>query len=96
MLYNAIERDGYLKKKPWWVGSWMLFPLAQGQLFHAFVFDRDCAPKVRSTDEAYTNEAEDYVPGLRRFHIEEYATVHPKAAIKYSTIAKMAKWRPNH
>lgn len=49
MLYNAIERDGYLGKKPWWVGSWMLFPLAQGQLLHTFVFDGDCFPKVGPT-----------------------------------------------
>ena len=47
MLYNAFEKDGYLGRKSWWFGSWMLFPLAQGQLFHAFVFDRDCFPKVR-------------------------------------------------
>lgn len=46
MLYNALEKDGYLGKKPWWFGSWMLFPLAQGQLFHAYVFNRDCFPKV--------------------------------------------------
>jgi hypothetical protein len=46
MLYNALEMDGYLCKKPWWLGSWMLFPLAQGQLLHAYVFDRDCCPKV--------------------------------------------------
>ncbi len=47
-VYNALERDGYLAKLPWWFGSWMLFPLAQGQLLHAFVFDRDCSPKVRN------------------------------------------------
>jgi hypothetical protein len=45
-LYNAIEGDGYLKNMPWWWGSWLLFPLSQGQLFHAFVFDRDCFPAV--------------------------------------------------
>jgi hypothetical protein len=47
MLYNAIQGDGYMEKKPWWFGSWLLFPLAQGQLLHAFVFDRDCFPKVK-------------------------------------------------
>jgi hypothetical protein len=46
MLYNALEGEGYMVKAPWWFGSWMLFPLAQGQLLHAFVFDRDCFPKV--------------------------------------------------
>lgn len=45
-LYNALEAEGYMKHKPSWLGSWCLFPLAQGQLLHAFVFDRDCFPKV--------------------------------------------------
>ncbi|KAK3316614.1 hypothetical protein B0H66DRAFT_500067 [Apodospora peruviana] len=31
--------------RPWWWGSWMLQPLAAGQLLHAVVFDRDCFPK---------------------------------------------------
>lgn len=44
--YNALEEDGWFKNKPWWWGSWMLMPLACGQLLHAFVFDRDCFPKV--------------------------------------------------
>jgi hypothetical protein len=48
-LYNAIEGDGYLKNMPWWWGSWLLFPLSQGQLLHAFVFDRDCFPSVSSS-----------------------------------------------
>lgn len=34
------------RERPWWFGSWMLQPLALGQLFHAVTFDRDCAPKV--------------------------------------------------
>lgn len=54
MLYNALESDGYLGKVPWWFGSWMLFSLAQGQLLHAFVFDRDCFPKVETlSSETY-------------------------------------------
>jgi hypothetical protein len=47
ILCNSLEQNGYLGKMPWWFGSWMLFPLAQGQLLHAFVFDRDCFPKVK-------------------------------------------------
>jgi hypothetical protein len=35
---------GYAKDKPWWFGSWMIMPVAFGQLLHAFVFDRDCFP----------------------------------------------------
>lgn len=44
--YNALESDGWFNNKPWCWGSWMLMPLATGQLLHAFVFDRDCFPKV--------------------------------------------------
>ncbi|KAI0394930.1 hypothetical protein F5Y17DRAFT_233936 [Xylariaceae sp. FL0594] len=32
------------RERPWWWGSWMLQPLAMGQLLHAAVFDRECAP----------------------------------------------------
>ena len=44
--YNALEADGWFEKRPWWFGSWMLMPPVMGQLLHAFVFDRDCFPKV--------------------------------------------------
>jgi len=46
LAYAAIEGAGLIKKRPWWFGSWLLFPLAQGQLFHALVFDRDCIPEA--------------------------------------------------
>lgn len=32
------------RERPWWWGSWLLQPLAFGQLLHATVFDRECAP----------------------------------------------------
>ncbi|KAL8729069.1 MAG: hypothetical protein Q9166_004986 [cf. Caloplaca sp. 2 TL-2023] len=44
--YNALENDGWFRKKPWWWGSWMMMPVATGQLLHAFVFDRECFPKA--------------------------------------------------
>ncbi|OAP60109.1 hypothetical protein AYL99_05111 [Fonsecaea erecta] len=44
--YAAIEHTPLVKNKPSWLGSWVLFALAQGQLFHAFVFDRDCFPEA--------------------------------------------------
>ncbi|KAK3332322.1 hypothetical protein B0T19DRAFT_415338 [Cercophora scortea] len=37
-------RPDKMKSRPWWWGSWMLQPLAFGQLLHAVVFDRDCFP----------------------------------------------------
>ncbi|KAG0138702.1 hypothetical protein HOY82DRAFT_544594 [Tuber indicum] len=42
--YNRLEDEGWFQNKPWWFGSWMLFPIASGQLLYAFVFDRDCFP----------------------------------------------------
>ncbi|KAJ4523240.1 hypothetical protein HRR78_000736 [Exophiala dermatitidis] len=42
--YAAIQHTPFIANKPSWVGSWLLFALAQGQLLHAFVFDRDCFP----------------------------------------------------
>jgi hypothetical protein len=42
------EKNGKIQRvRPWWWGSWMLQPLAFGQLLHAVVFDRDCFPPVR-------------------------------------------------
>ncbi|KAK4034856.1 hypothetical protein C8A01DRAFT_18404 [Parachaetomium inaequale] len=37
-----------LRPRPSWWGSWMLQPLAFGQLLHALVFDRDCFPSFWS------------------------------------------------
>ena len=42
--YNYFEELGYFRNRPAWFGSWMLMPVACGQLLHAFVFDRDCFP----------------------------------------------------
>ncbi|POR33860.1 Uncharacterized protein TPAR_05934 [Tolypocladium paradoxum] len=54
--WNACEAEGLVwgvragrkRERPWWFGSWMLQPLAFGQLLHACVFDRDCFPEVGS------------------------------------------------
>jgi len=45
--YNAAEEKGIWGKngRPSWFGSWMIMPVAYGQLLHAFVFDRDCFPE---------------------------------------------------
>ncbi|EOD47222.1 hypothetical protein UCRNP2_6038 [Neofusicoccum parvum UCRNP2] len=43
-VYNALEDRGLFKNRPWWFGSWLLYPVSCGQLLHAFVFDRDCFP----------------------------------------------------
>lgn len=56
--YNHAEDEGWIWgppgsewERPWWWGSWMIFPFTSGQLLHAFVFDRDCFPKVWSQKE---------------------------------------------
>lgn len=47
--YNHLSTNGLIwgkgKERPWWFGSWMIMPVACGQLLHAFVFDRDCFPE---------------------------------------------------
>jgi hypothetical protein len=47
--YNYLEDRGYCKNRPGWFGSWMLMPVACGQLLHAYVFDRDCFPATYSS-----------------------------------------------
>lgn len=42
--YNKLEDDGWFPERPWWFGSWLLFPITSGQLLYTFVFDRDCFP----------------------------------------------------
>ncbi|EXJ80746.1 hypothetical protein A1O3_07030 [Capronia epimyces CBS 606.96] len=54
--YAAIRHTKVIANKPSWLGSWVLFALAQGQLLHAFVFDRDCFP------EAYGSFVLGYTP----------------------------------
>jgi hypothetical protein len=51
--YNHAEDEGWIWggkgsrwERPWWWGSWLIFPVTCGQLLHAFVFDRDCFPEV--------------------------------------------------
>ncbi|KAI9723072.1 MAG: hypothetical protein M1828_004320 [Chrysothrix sp. TS-e1954] len=45
-LYNYLDIREYTSGQPSWLGSWLLMPLATGQLLHAFVFDRDCFPET--------------------------------------------------
>ncbi|KAH6842639.1 hypothetical protein B0I37DRAFT_448083 [Chaetomium sp. MPI-CAGE-AT-0009] len=60
-----------LRSRPWWWGSWMLQPLAFGQLMHALVFDRDCFPSFWSNfifknSTVYLRpKPEDYPLGLK-------------------------------
>ena len=71
ILYNVLEQDDYLRRVPKWVGSWMIFALAQGQLLHAFVFDRDCFPSV------YANLIVNNTPG----YVQRKPANMPKALL---------------
>ncbi|TVY31905.1 hypothetical protein LSUB1_G008383, partial [Lachnellula subtilissima] len=75
--YNHAEDEGWIWGKegsrwerPWWWGSWLLFPLTSGQLLHAFVFDRDCFPKaygdfiLKNSPEYIQHRPEDYPSNL--------------------------------
>jgi hypothetical protein len=57
--YNYLEELGYFKNRPSWFGSWMLMPVACGQLLHAFVFDRDCLPA--GFGKYITNNSPEYI-----------------------------------
>lgn len=49
----GLGKNGRAKERPWWFGSWLLQPLAMGQLMHAGVFDADCLslPKVCAQEQ---------------------------------------------
>lgn len=69
--YNYLEEQGYFRNKPSWFGSWLLMPVACGQLLHAFVFDRDCFPAE------YGNFILNNSPEYVRKRPEEYAKNQP-------------------
>ncbi|KAF1921046.1 hypothetical protein BDU57DRAFT_33371 [Ampelomyces quisqualis] len=57
--YNYSEELGYFKNTPNWFGSWLIMPVACGQLLHAFVFDRDCFPA--SYGKLILNSSPEYI-----------------------------------
>ncbi|KAF2025273.1 hypothetical protein EK21DRAFT_76871 [Setomelanomma holmii] len=69
--YNYLEELGYFKNRPSWFGSWLLMPIASGQLLHAFVFDRDCFPEsygkliLANSPEYIQKRPTDYPANLR-------------------------------
>ncbi|KAF8466434.1 hypothetical protein BDZ91DRAFT_172521 [Kalaharituber pfeilii] len=58
--WNLAEDRGVIGDRPWWFGSWLLFPLAQAQLFHALIFDRDCFPE--GPGKFILNYSTQYIP----------------------------------
>ncbi|KAK3942643.1 hypothetical protein QBC46DRAFT_425775 [Diplogelasinospora grovesii] len=80
------------RSRPAWWGSWMLQPLAFGQLLHAVVFDRDCFPSaygdfIFKNSTAYLHaKPEDFPAGMK----------WPKVYEIVDSLAQMARlnWPP--
>ncbi|KAI9051271.1 hypothetical protein LZ554_005372 [Drepanopeziza brunnea f. sp. 'monogermtubi'] len=96
--YRLAESEGWIWKKgvngqglerPWWWGSWLLFPLTSGQLLHAFVFDRDCFPK------AYGDFIMKYSPTYAHSRPDDYPKnlPWPGQYQMVDSLAEMAKLR---
>jgi hypothetical protein len=98
VTYNLAENEGWIwgKKgskweRPWWWGSWMLMPVAYGQLLHAFVFDRDCFPQVLlvKCGNPFRTFAKPFL-GFRRVHSQKLPTIYSTAAVGLSREPSMA------
>ncbi|KAF3761626.1 hypothetical protein M406DRAFT_237553, partial [Cryphonectria parasitica EP155] len=87
------EKNGRLRKRPWWFGSWMVQPFAFGQLLHAFVFDYDCFPTaygdfiLKNSSSYIHKRPKDYPAALR----------WPSTRQVVDSLAQMAKlnWPPH-
>ena len=86
VTYNTAENAGLIwgKKgsnweRPWWFGSWMVMPFAFGQLLHAFVFDRDCFPKVGLKADLLVVLTL-RLAGIWRLHTQTFTAIYTTAA----------------
>ncbi|RPB20710.1 hypothetical protein L211DRAFT_841429 [Terfezia boudieri ATCC MYA-4762] len=57
--FNLAEGRQLWGERPWWLGSWLLFPLSQAQIFHALVFDRETLPD--GPKKFFLNFSGDYI-----------------------------------
>lgn len=89
LLYKGAEAKGYMRKKPRWMGSWMLSALSQGQLLHAFVFDPDCFPTTYG-DFILNNSPEYVQPRPTNLSPE---VKWPERREQMDSIAQMARLR---
>ncbi|KAF8427900.1 hypothetical protein EV426DRAFT_588846 [Tirmania nivea] len=58
--FNLAEGRRVWGERPWWFGSWLLFPLSQAQIFHALIFDRETLPN--GPKKFILNFTGDYIP----------------------------------
>jgi hypothetical protein len=90
LVYAATANTKIMKSKPAWVGSWLIFALSWGQLFHAHVFDPDCAP------EAYSSFVSGFTPEYLQPRPENIAAkvTWPSSQQLVGSLAQMArlKW----
>ncbi|CAG8453368.1 778_t:CDS:2 [Ambispora leptoticha] len=40
-LYHSLYENRIIPRTPWWLGSWILFPLSSAQLIHAYLVNPD-------------------------------------------------------
>jgi hypothetical protein len=97
VTYNTAENAGLVwgKKgsnweRPWWFGSWMVMPFAFGQLLHAFVFDRDCFPKV-SFKAGLSIVLILNFAGIWRFYTQAFTAIYTTAARRLSGKSAVAR-----
>ena len=74
-LFNTMDLKGWLDRRPWWFGSWLLMPVSCAQLFHAFVFDRETTPKVRQHSSLQSVIAKALLV-VWQCHTETFAELH--------------------
>ena len=97
--YNLAEDEGWIwgkKERPWWWGSWLIFPLTCGQLLHAFVFDRDCFPKVCTTRKSGEDGGDkgivvNVLKGIRRFHHQALPSLRTPPTRRLPTQSLLAR-----
>jgi hypothetical protein len=89
LIAGALEAYGYMKNKPSWLGSWLLFPIANGQLLHAFVFDRDCFPSAYGS--LIINSTPEYIQ--RRPEGLSHKVTWPSTDNIVDAVAEMARLR---
>lgn len=74
----------------------MMMPLATGQLLHAFIFDRDCFPKVVVFTSFDLQSSILTSEGIRGFHHRPYPTIRPATAPFISAQSVLAKYNHNN
>ena len=46
--YNALRQNRIIPRMPWWLGSWLLFPISSAQLIYSYLLHPDTFPVGKS------------------------------------------------